>query len=133
VTPAELTAAAARAAEVVRALNHQTRPGTAVLDATEVYDLLGELALMASRLPQLLGQIETLIDDLVEDNQVLIVDGPNTGDPAAVAAICGHWLAASAGSAHQLAHHVDQAHEVLAHAAATDAFTDPTGHRPSSS
>jgi hypothetical protein len=129
VTPAEGTAAAARAAEVVRALNHQTRPGTAVLDATEVYDLLGELALMASRLPQLLGQIETLIDDLVEDNQVLIVDGPHRDDPVAVAAICGHWLAASTGAAHDLAHRVDQAHQVLAHAAVADS----PGHRPSSS
>ena len=111
---------AARAAEAIRALNHATRPGVAHVDVTEVYDLLGEIALMAHRLPQLLGQIENLIDRLVEDDQVLIVDGPNAGDPAAVAAICGHWLAASAGSAHQLAHRVDQAHEVLAHAAATD-------------
>lgn len=125
-TPQEI---AARAAEAVRVLNHQTRPGVALIDVTEVYGLLGELALMASRLPQLLRQIETLLDTLVEADQVLIVDGPNHGDPVAVAAICGHWLAAGAGSAHELAHRVDQAHEVLTHAAATD----PTGHRPSSS
>ena len=68
-------------------------------------------------------------DALVEADQVLIVDGPNVGDPAAVAAIAGHWLAASAGSAHELAHRVDQAHQTLAHAA----VTDTASHRPSSS
>ena len=129
-TPQEI---AARAAEAVRVLNHATRPGVAQsddeLDVVDIYDLLGELALMASRLPQLLGQVEPLLDALVEDDQVLIVDGPNAGDPAAAAAIAGHWLAASAGSAHELAHRVDQAHQVLAHAAASDS----TGHRPSSS
>ncbi len=121
--------AAQSAAEVIRFLNHQTRPGVVQIDVTDVYDLLGELAMMASRLPQLLGQIEDLLDRLVEDDQVLIVDGPNAGDPAAAAAIAGHWLAASAGSAHELAHRVDQAHQVLAHAA----VTDTASHRPSSS
>lgn len=127
--PTTAQEAARTAAEAVRALNHSTRPGIAQIDVTEVYDLLGELALMAHRLPQLLGQIEALVDDLVEDDQVLIVDGPHHDDPVAVAAICGHWLAASAGAAHELAHRVDQAHQVLAHAA----VTDPTGLRPSSS
>ena len=51
---------------------------------------------------------------------MLIVDGPNVGDPAAAAAIAGHWLAASAGSAPELD---------LAHAAGIDS----TGLRPSSS
>lgn len=127
--PTTAQEAARTAAEAVRALNHQTRPGVAHADVTEVYDLLGELALMASRLPQLLRQIEDLIDAFVEDDQVLIVDGPNAGDPAAVAAICGHWLAAAAGAAHELAHRVDQAHEILAHAT----VTDPTDLRPSPS
>lgn len=121
-TPQE---AAQRAAEAVRTLNHQTRPGVAHIDVTEVYDLLGELALMASRLPQLLSQIETLLDALVEDDQVLIVNGPNAGDPVAVAAVAGHWLAAGREAADRL----DQAHQVLAHAA----ITDPETHRPSSS
>lgn len=121
--------AATAAAEAVRTLNHATRPGVAQIDVTDAYDLLGELALMASRLPQLLHQLETLLDALVEADQVLIVDGPNVGDPAAVAAIAGHWLAASAGAAHEIAHCVDQARQVLAHAA----VTDTASHRPSSS
>ena len=84
---------------------------------------------MASRLPQLLGQIEALIDALVEDDQVRVVDGPNAGDPAAVAAIVGHWLTVARAAADLLGHRLDQAHQVLAHAA----ITAPTGHRPSSS
>ena len=90
-TPQEI---AARAAEAVRALNHATRPGVAQsddeLDVVGIYDVLGELALMTDRLPQLLHQLENLLDALVEADQVLIVDGPNVGDPAAVAAIAGH-------------------------------------------
>lgn len=78
------------AAEAIRFLNHQTRPGVAALDVTDVYDLLGELAWMTGRLPQLLGQIETLLDQLVEHGQVAIVDGDQAGDPVAAAAIAGH-------------------------------------------
>lgn len=107
-TPAELTAAAGAAAEAIRALNHHTRPGAAQLDVTDVYDLLAELALLTSRLPQLLRQLETLLDDLVDAGNVAIVDGDYAGDPVAVAAITGHWLAAGAGAAAELAHRVDQ-------------------------
>ncbi len=128
-TPTTAQEAARTAAEAVRALNHQTRPGTALLDVTNLYDLLGELALMVHRLPQLLGQIEDLLDDLVEHEQVVIVDGPNLGDPVAAAAIVGHWLTTARTAADRLGHRLDQAHQVLAHAG----VTDPETHRPSSS
>lgn len=128
-TPTTAQEAARSAAEAIRALNHQTRPGTALSDVTNLYDLLGELALMVHRLPQLLGQIEDLLDDLVEHEQVVIVDGPDLGDPVAAAAICGHWLTAARAAADQLGHRLDQAHEILAYAA----VTDPASHRPSSS
>lgn len=107
---------ASSAAECVRALNHQTRSGT-VLDVVDVYRLLAELSLMAGRLPQLFGQLERLVDDLVEAGDVAIVDGPNTGDPAAVGAIAGHWLAAASGAADELARRVDQAQQALTWAA----------------
>lgn len=112
--------AAGRAAEAVRSLNHQTRPGADQLDVSDVYDVLADLALMAARLPQLLRQLEDLLDRLVEADQVLIVDGPNAGDPVAVAAITGHWLAAAAGTANELAHNVDQAQQTLTWAARAD-------------
>ena len=120
-TPTTAQEAAGIAAEAIRALNHQTRPGATQngtgLDVSDVYDLLAELALMAGRLPQLLRQLEGLLDALVEDGQVRIIDGPNAGDPVAVAAIAGHWLAAASGAANELAHRVDQAQQTLAWAA----------------
>lgn len=116
-TPAELAEAAGRAAEAIRFLNHHVRPGAGEIDVSDVYDLLAELALMTSRLPQLLRQLEDLIDQLVENDQVLVVDGDHRGDPVAVAAIAGHWLAAAAGTAAELAHRVDQAQQTLTWAA----------------
>lgn len=110
---------AVSAAESIRALNHQTRPGAGQLDVSDVYDLLAELALMTSRMPQLLGQLEALVDDLVDAGDVVIVDGDYAGDASAVAAITGHWLAASAGAATELAHRVDQAQQTLTWAAPT--------------
>ena len=120
-TPQE---AAERAAEAIRALNHATRPGTAELDVTDVYDVLAELALLTARLPQALRQLEDLLDRLVENDQVVVVDGDPlndmAGDPVAVAAITEHWLAAAAGTANELAHRVDQAQQTLTWAAPVD-------------
>ncbi|MBA3782289.1 MAG: hypothetical protein H0X12_10630 [Nocardioides sp.] len=120
-TPQEPAQEAARtAAEAVRALNHLTRPGATQdggLDVTDVYDLVAELALMAARLPQALRQVEALLDQLVEDHQVLIVDGDQVGDPVAVAVIVGHWLSTSCAAAGQLAHGLDAAQQALTWAA----------------
>lgn len=110
---------AGMAAEAIRSLNHIVRPGAAQIAVTDVYDLLAELALMTSRLPQLFGQLEQLVDDLVEVDGVVIVDGPNAGDPVAVGAIAGHWLAAASGAAGELAHRVDAAQQSLTWASAT--------------
>lgn len=115
-TPQE---AAGTAAEAIRALNHATRPGAA-LDVTDVYDVLAELAMLAARLPQALRQIEDLLDNLVENDQVIVVDGDHRGDPVAAAAVTGHWLAAGAGTANELAHRVDQAQQTLTWAAPAD-------------
>lgn len=111
---------AERAAEAVRSLNHLTLPGAAEVDVTDVYDVLADLALMSARLPQALRQLEDLLDRLVENDQVLVVDGTHAGDPVAVAAITGHWLAAAAGTAAELAHRVDQAQQTLTWAARAD-------------
>lgn len=107
------------AAESIRALNHRTMTGGAEIDVVDVYDLLAELGLLTGRLPQLLRQLEDLVDDLVEAGEVRIVDGPNASDPAAVGAIAGHWLAAASGAAGELAHRVDQAQQALTWAAPT--------------
>ena len=49
----------------------------------------------------------------------VIVDGPNAGDPVAVGAIAGHWLAAASGAADELARRVDRAQQALTWAAPT--------------
>lgn len=118
--PSTAQQAAERAAEAIRALNHATRPGAIELDVTDVYDVLAELALLTARLPQALRQLEDLLERLVEHDQVIVVDGDHAGDPVAVAAITGHWLAAAAGTATDLAHHVDQAQQTLTWAARAD-------------
>lgn len=115
-TPQETAGAAA---EAIRSLNHTVRPGAAQIAVSDVYDLLAELALLTGRLPQLLRQLEALVDDLVEAGDVIIVDGPNVGDPAAAGAIAGHWLAAASGAAAELAGRVDHAQQTLTWAAPT--------------
>jgi hypothetical protein len=108
-TPQE---SAGTAAEAIRQLNHQTLSGEA-LDVTDVYDILADLSLLAGRLPQLFRQLEQLVDDRVEAGEVVIVDGPNAGDPAAAGAIAGHWLVAASGASGELARRVDAAQQVL--------------------
>lgn len=69
--------------------------GIAELDVTDVYDILAELTVLASRLPQALVQLDAIIDWLVEADRVVIVDGDNVGDPVAAAATMGHWTEAA--------------------------------------
>jgi hypothetical protein len=113
-TPAEYGEAAA---ELIRAINHTTRPGAGHLSVTDLYDLLGALALLTGRLPQTLSQVEALIDALVERHHVIVVDGEHTGDPVAVAAVAGHWLQAARTSAARLADATDRAQQALTWAA----------------
>ena len=120
-TPPEApTAAAGRAAEAVRSLNHATRPGVADVDVVDAYDMLAELALLAARLPQTFAQIEALVDDLVEHHQVVIINGKQKDDPVAAAVIVGHWLANARAAAGQLAHGLDAAQQALTWAAAAN-------------
>ncbi|MGD7708311.1 hypothetical protein [Microlunatus sp. Y2014] len=120
-TPTTPRETAETAAEAIRALNHHTRPGIAQVDVTEIYDLLAELTMLAGRLPQLLGQLEELVDDLVEHGHVAIAEGDQHGDPVAAAAICGHWLATGRAAADQLAHALEAAQQTLTWAAPTRA------------
>ena len=49
---------AERAAEAVRVLNHHTRDPRAFSGPAGLYRLVGDLAVLAGRLPQLLGQLD---------------------------------------------------------------------------
>ncbi len=118
------------AAEMVRTINHTTRPGTIddgvdELQVTDLYDLLGGLALLAGRLPQALSQVEALLDALVENHHVVVVDGEHAGDPVAVAAVAGHWLQVARAAAGHLVHATDRAQQALTWAATPSAEQEP--------
>ncbi len=83
-TPAEL---AGQAAEAVRALNHATLPGTGGLQyPAGAYEVTGQLAVLAARLPQALAQIHAFLQEQAAAGQVTVVAGQHQGDPAAMLA-----------------------------------------------
>jgi hypothetical protein len=112
-------ALAAEAAESVRALNHATRPGTSGLAfPADAYEVTGALSLLASRLPQALAQLLTFLRTEVEAGRVVIVSGPDAGDPAAVLAAVTASLDTAVASARRLHQSLDAAQQQLTWAAA---------------
>lgn len=110
----EAREAAGKTADGIRALNHLTRrPAADELTVADVYDLLADLGLASDRLPQLLTQLDRLVERLVEAGQVRIVDGTHQGDPVAAAATTGHWLVVGRDAAAELAHAIVQAQQTL--------------------
>jgi hypothetical protein len=80
-------ALAGEAAEAVRALNHATLPGSGGLAfPADAYDVAGQLALLASRLPQALAQLHAFLHAEVKAGRVVIVAGDHAGDAAAMLA-----------------------------------------------
>jgi hypothetical protein len=85
--PAGPAGLARAAAEAIRALNHATLGGDGLEQPADAYDLLSELSLAASRLPQLLGQVGTWLAAALAGGRLGCDDGT---DPAA--AVSGAWL-----------------------------------------
>jgi hypothetical protein len=106
------------AAEALRGLNHATQPcGAGLAGPADVYDSLGGLELLAARLPQALAQLQGFLARQHVSGQLLIVDGPHVGDPAALLTATAYEIeqaAAAAGALHQA---LARAHELLASAA----------------
>ena len=107
----QAVALARSAAEAVRSLNHATLGGTGLDQPADAYDVLGELSLIASRLPQLLGQVGRWLASALAAGRLGCDDGT---DPAA--AVSGAWLFISdaRGSAAALARDLEQARQQLA-------------------
>jgi hypothetical protein len=80
-------ALARTAAEAVRSLNHATLGGDGLGQPADAYEVLGELSLAASRLPQLLGQVGAWLAAALAGGRLGCDDGT---DPAA--AVSGAWL-----------------------------------------
>ena len=110
-SPGQALALARTAAEAIRSLNHATLGGDGLGQPADAYAILGELALAASRLPQLLGQVGTWLAAALADGRLGCDDGT---DPAV--AVSGAWLFISdaRGSAAALARDLGHAQQQLA-------------------
>ncbi|HEU0087677.1 MAG TPA: hypothetical protein VFQ77_08505 [Pseudonocardiaceae bacterium] len=65
--PARTQAAVSTVAQLVRYLNYATRTPEALPEAGDVYPVLGELAAVSGGLQQLLGQLATRAEALIDD------------------------------------------------------------------
>ena len=110
-SPDRTLALARAAAEAVRSLNHATLGGDGPGQPADACEILGELSLTASRIPQLLGQIGRWLAAALAAGRLGCDDGT---DPAA--AVAGAWMFISdaRGSAAALARDLAPARQQLA-------------------
>ena len=110
---------AGQAAEALRALNHATLPGAGGLEyPAAAYDVTGQLAVLAARLPQALAQLLAFLQAEAAAGRVVIVAGPHAGDPAAALTAVTSCLDAAAAAARKLHQALDSAQSHLTWAAA---------------
>jgi hypothetical protein len=104
----QAAAVARQAAEAIRSLNHATLGGLG--QPGDAYDVLGDLALAASRLPQALAQVGRWLAAALAAGQLGSSDGT---DPAC--AVSGAWIFISdaRGSAAALAENLSLAQQQL--------------------
>ena len=102
---------AERAAEAVRELNHRTRDPCLFSGPAQLYRLVGELALVAGRFPQLLDQLDRWLSAEHDAGRVRVDTG---ADPGPVIAAAGAGLADAGDAAHDLARVLDAARRHLA-------------------
>jgi hypothetical protein len=109
--PGGTLALARAAAEAIRGLNHATLGAEGPGQPSDAYAVLGELSTVASRIPQLLGQVGRWLAAALADGRLGCDDGTN---PAA--AVSGAWLFISdaRASAASLARDLEQAQQQLA-------------------
>lgn len=118
-SPAEL---ADVAAEAIRAANHATFPGTSTLAfPSDAYDVIASISLLASRLPQLFGQLDRWLTSEAEAGRVTADGGEYAGDPQAAAAVASHWLDTARAAADALHCALDAAQQASAYFAASSA------------
>lgn len=110
-SPDGTLALARSAAEAIRGLNHATLGGDGLGQPADAYEVLGELSLAASGLPQLLGQVGTWLAAALAAGRLGCDDRT---DPAC--AVSGAWLFISGArcSAAALARDLEQAQQQLA-------------------
>ena len=108
---------AATAAEAVRGLIHLTRGQRALGEPAELDRLVTELAIMAGGLPQLLRQLRDWLDTEQHAGRLRSDD---TTDSARIVDRAATRLDEAGHAAHNLGRALDDAHQHLAHLAATE-------------
>lgn len=104
------------AAEAIRRLGHHLTGESVGVE--DVYDLLGELALLTSRVPHLLGRVDTALTLAADTGTLVTIDeAGRRHDPTLTLTAIGAHLAAAATAAHALTTALDAAHEHTAHLA----------------
>jgi len=127
-TPASVVELLTNAAGELHTAVYATRPPAGGLTSpTDIYDILGALTQLAAPLPQLLGQLDDYLTDLVDAGRAATDGGEYTDDPQAAAAAASWWLDSARAAARQLHHHLDQAREAVAFM--TDTTVTPTTHQ----
>jgi hypothetical protein len=101
-------------AESLRDLNHLTRGCDAFADPAELSQLLAELAVMTSRLPQLLDQLRCW---LRHEHDAAPLRADTNADPAELICLAAAHLTRAGHYAHDLADALDNAHQHVAHLA----------------
>ena len=104
-------ALARSAAEAIRSLNHATLGQDGLGQPADAYEVLGELSLAASRLPQLLGQVGRWLAAALAAGRLGCDDGT---DPAAAVSGAATLISSARGSAAALAGNLSQAQQQLA-------------------
>lgn len=108
----DATLALARtAAETIRALNHATLGGDGLAQPADAYQLLGELSLASSRLPQLLTQVGRWLDRALAAGQLGCDDRT---DPAIAVSEAQTYMTNARTTAAALARDLDYAQQQLA-------------------
>ena len=99
------------AAETIRALNHATLSGGGLAQPADAYQLLGELSLAASRLPQLLTQVERWLEGALAAGQLGCDDRT---DPAVAVSGAQTYMTDARTTAAALARDLDYAQQQIA-------------------
>lgn len=106
------------ASEAIRALNHATLPADGcpgLQYPSDAYVLLGALAQLAQRLPQLLEQISAFLQRELQLDLVTVDGGKFAGDPlAAIGTACHQLEGGASQAARRLADALDAAQQALA-------------------
>jgi hypothetical protein len=112
---------ATQAAEAIRGLNHLTRDKGSLHTPAEVVRVLAALGEAVARLPQLLSQLDGLVERWTDEDLVAIDYGEFAGDPRAAVTTAAVYLTDPATSA------AIRLNEALEHAQHALAFASLAG------